>query len=120
VRCGKIELNLERKKEFKAPSHASLTAGDSIDAKRTRLAILLVNRAVEKSTAVTVQLKNTGFTGRSVRFDVLSSRPDAVNTVKTPNLIKIRQLPAQLTGSTINCRIPSCSAGVLYMEGDPQ
>jgi alpha-L-arabinofuranosidase len=119
VRCGKIELNLERKVEFKAPSHPSLVAGASINAKRTQTAILLVNRALERNTTVTVHLTGGNLSTGKWTFEVLAAKPSAVNTPQTPNALKLTSRSVQVLGSqAVKVVMPPCSSGVLYRKNE--
>jgi alpha-L-arabinofuranosidase len=119
VRCGKIELNLERKVEFKAVSHPSLVAGASINATQTQTAVLLVNRALERDTNVTVHLTGGSFPAEKGIFTILAAKPSAVNTPQTPNALKLTSRSVQVLGpQAVKVVMPPCSIGVLYWKNE--
>ncbi len=120
VRSGRIELNPERKAEFKTPTHPALVAGASINAERTRLSVMLVNRALDHQTKVTVRTKAGKFIGKTAKLTVMAAKPEAVNTAQTPNTLGLKELPAQLSGTEIQCLLPPCSVGVVTIEGVSQ
>ncbi len=119
VRCGTIDLDASRKAEFKQPTHPALVAGGSVSRGKDRVAVMLVNRALDNNTNVTVHLTGGNFVEGKWMFEVLAAKPSAVNTPQTPNALKLRRHPIQfLETQTIRCIMPPCSIGVLYWKNE--
>jgi alpha-L-arabinofuranosidase len=118
VTCGTIELSPMRKAEFRQPSHAALVAGASIDRKKTRVAVLLVNRALKNQTMVKVDLNGRAFTIRSAKLTLMSATPDAVNTAATPKVLGLKTVPVSVkSAGSVECVLPPCSVGMLFLDG---
>jgi len=113
VRCGQLILNDSRREEFKRPAHPSLTAGATVDAAGKRIAVLLVNRALDGPTAVTIKLADEALAGGSCRLSLMSGPPDAINDAEHPQAIRITDGTIEMTGpGTARCTLPPCSIGL--------
>ncbi len=121
VEAGSISLTKERSEEFKQNTHPALTAGASISRDGKRLAVLLVNRALEQSTKVTVQLEGTKFLPKNARMQLLAAPPYAVNTAESPEAVRLRKGKVVLNRlNQVKCILPPCSAAMLVIDGETQ
>jgi alpha-L-arabinofuranosidase len=118
VTCGTIELSPMRKAEFRQPSHAAFVAGASTDKQKSKVAVMLVNRALEKNTKVTVHVRSNSFSINSARLTLMSAEPYAVNTAATPSVLGLKRDSVTMKSSkAVECVLPPCSVGMLFLEG---
>lgn len=115
VSCGTIDLTA-----WNQGYPPALRAGCSISKSHKRVAVMLINRALNQATSVSVTLndnRSTPFTATKAFLKIMSSAPEAVNTEETPNALSIQLSSVILTGPrSAQCTIPPCSIGLLFFE----
>jgi alpha-L-arabinofuranosidase len=118
VECGRCLLDTGRATEFGGQeAQPALVAGASVNREGTRVAVMLVNRALERGTAVEVRLGEAAPGARAGVLYLLAAAPAAVNTLERPDAITLQSRPVGVRDPRrVTCELPPCSVGVLVLE----
>jgi len=118
VRSGEIILHPRFGSEFGGVSRPALTAGATVNQAKTVGTVLLVNRALDRSTEVTIRLNGLPHKIGQANLEVLAAPPEAVNTASSPDALQLTSLPVQsVPGSNVlKCTLPPCSIGKLVFS----